>query len=157
MQTTHSDFFSSHCSGGAVGSTGLGSSSKGALGSGAAGTSASAVLSSSATTGRRSEHQESCPSPTHPARMGMAESRCEAGALINKKADETSSTVQPKLCQRPLPLAHQPCMAPLPKRRHLAPQISPFKAQVPTESVKEFGGGKELGVPGIVLATARIS
>lgn len=71
MQTTHSDFFSSHCNGGAIGTTGLRGSSKGALGSGAAGTSASTVFSSSATTSRRSEHQESRPSPTHPACVGV--------------------------------------------------------------------------------------
>lgn len=60
MHTTHSDFFSSHCSGGAVGPAG---SCGGALGSGAAGTSVSSSLRSSATTAG-SEPPERCPWPS---------------------------------------------------------------------------------------------
>lgn len=162
MQTTHSDFFSSHCSSGAVGTTGLGGSLKGALGSGAAGTSASTVFSSSATTSRRSEHQESCPSPTHPARMGMAAGRWELGAPINRKMDGTSLMVQPELCQGSLPCLsyHAPALhGSAPQREASGPVDLPVQGSgTCCEYTRcQKPDRKELVVPGIVLATARIS
>lgn len=64
----------------------------------------------------------------------------------------------PALPALPLLLTDQPCMAPLPKGRHLALQFSLFKAQVPAcERMCQRPGRKELVVPGIILATARIS